>query len=275
MTVSEDSPNRFGHTDLQILDGLPSILELLRVLVNILDPNDRLHTDSTRLTALRILDTAFEVAGSYIANYPSLVTLIQDHGCKYLFQLARSDNPNVLYMSLRVISAMFETMRQHLKLQHELFLAFTIDRLGPSEAVKSQIAAMQQKGLIASPRPGPPVPTSQAASVSSLTLSEGDGSAGPSRPAIAPAKGELRELMLETLSFIVRYPSFMVDLFVNYDCDINCEDLFEKLIDFLTKVSLSIVVSDQYLNLCVVRVSIQYQVLVLENLRNKRPRYSV
>lgn len=231
------SSNKFS------IDGLPSILELLRVLVNILDPNDRLHTDSTRLTALRILDTAFEVSGIYIGNYPSLVSLIQDHGCKYLFQLARSDNPNVLYMSLRVISAMFETMRRHLKLQQELFLAFTMDRLGPPEAVKSQIAAMQQKGLLASPRPGTPVSTSQVASTSSLSLPEGENGAGPSRPAIAPAKGEMRELMLETLNLIARHPSFMVDLFVNYDCDTNCEDLFEKLIDFLTKVYPSVSVS--------------------------------
>ncbi|KAI5124326.1 hypothetical protein M0805_008933 [Coniferiporia weirii] len=211
--------------------GLPSTVELLRVLINILDPNDRLHTDSTRLTSLRVLNTALEVSGSHIGAYPSLISLIQDHGCKYLFQLARSDNPNVLYMSLRVISTILETMRTHLKLQQELFLTFTVDRLAPSTPTKAQITYInQQKGLLSSPRPGTPV-----LSTPNAPAEENEENVGPSKPAAAPAKGETRELLLETLNHVARHPSFMVDLFENYDCDVNCEDMFEKLIDFLTR----------------------------------------
>ena len=53
---------------------------------------------------------------------------------------------------------------------------------------------------------------------------------------MAPAKGETRELMLEIFVNMARHSSFMVDLYANYDCDTNCEDLFERLMDFLTKV---------------------------------------
>ncbi|KAL5490206.1 GEA2 [Sanghuangporus weigelae] len=215
--------------------GLPSIVELLRVLVKITDPNDRTHTDSTRLTSLRILNTAFEVAGSRIGDYPTLISIIQDEGCKNFFQLARSDNPRVLYMSLRTISSMLETMRTHLKLQQELFLSFSIDRLAPSVPTRAQIVSIaQQKGLTVSPRPGTPVNGTSNSSIQSLSETEEENVA-PAKPAIAPAKGETKELMLETLNQIARYPGFMVDLFVNYDCDVNCEDLFEKLVNFLTK----------------------------------------
>ncbi|KAL5533225.1 GEA2 [Sanghuangporus sanghuang] len=215
--------------------GLPSIVELLRVLVKISDPNDRTHTDSTRLTSLRILNTAFEVAGSRIGDYPTLIGIIQDEGCKNLFQLARSDNSKVLYMSLRVISSMLETMRTHLKLQQELFLSFSVDRLAPSVPTRAQIVSMaQQKGLTVSPRPGTPVNGASNSPIQLLGESE-EENVGPAKPAIAPAKGETKELMLETLNQIARYPGFMVDLFVNYDCDVNCEDLFEKLVNFLTK----------------------------------------
>lgn len=218
------------------IDGLPSIVELLRVLVKISDPNDRTHTDSTRLTSLRILNTAFEVAGSRIGDYPTLMDIIQDEGCKNLFQLARSDNPKVLYMSLRVITSMLETMRTHLKLQQELFLSFSIDRLAPSVPTRAQIVSLaQQKGLSVSPRPGTPVNGSSNSSMQSLGETE-EENVGPSKPSIVPAKGETKELMLETLNQIARYSGFMVDLFVNYDCDVNCEDLFEKLVNFLTKV---------------------------------------
>lgn len=208
------------------------------MLINILDPNDRLHTDSTRQTALRILNTAFEVAGAQINEYPSLMGLIQDRGCKFLFQLARSDNPYMLHMALRVITTMFDTMRAHLKLQQELFLAFTVDRLTPTVLSKAQLLALDQMRFsTSSPRPGTPVPASPNPGGSPPSAEVEPENTGSLRPAVAPAKGETRELMLETLHHLARHPSFMVDLYVNYDCDINCEDLFDKLLDFLSKVS--------------------------------------
>lgn len=224
-----------------IIDGLPSILELLRVLINVLDPNDQQHTDSTRLIALRTLNAAFEESGYHIPRFPSLKALIVDHGCKYMFQLARSDNIWVLQAALRAISTMFETMRKHLKLQQELFLAFAIDRLAQPSMLqpgKGQVSTVQGKksSFTSSPRPGTPsLPTNAAPEVEA----EADkGIAISSRVLVAPARGESRDLLLETLIHISRYTSFMVDLYINYDCDVNCENVFERLIDFLTKVSL-------------------------------------
>ncbi|RPD79920.1 Sec7-domain-containing protein [Lentinus tigrinus ALCF2SS1-7] len=213
--------------------GLPSILELLRVLINILDPNDQAHTDSTRLTALRTLNVAFEVSGSRICAYPSLSALVLDHGCKYLFQLARSDHPVVLQTSIRTIATMFETMRPKLKLQQELFLAFTIDRLAAAPAPSGpKSMTLAQKALAGSPRGGTPVPGTPL-----LGPPESDPENVPSTPRliVPPARGDTRELLLETLCQISRHPSFMVDLYTNYDCDMNCENMFERLIDFAAK----------------------------------------
>ncbi|KAJ6618317.1 hypothetical protein B0H10DRAFT_1795581 [Mycena sp. CBHHK59/15] len=219
--------------DFVTTDGLPSILELLRVLINVLDPNDQQHTDSTRLVALGILNAAFEASGPRIPEFPSLLVLILDSGCKFLFQLARSENPSVLHSALRTISTVFDTMRQHLKLQQELFLAFTIDRLAPPAPPPGK---KPPNGLYAgSPRPGTPVPGSPALGSSEGKQEAETGTSTPSRVLVTPARGETRDLILETLSQISRHPSFMVDLYINYDCDINCENLFERLIDFLTK----------------------------------------
>jgi brefeldin A-resistance guanine nucleotide exchange factor 1 len=213
-------------------DGLPAIIELLRVLINILDPNDQVHTDSTRLTALGILNAAFEVSGSRIGDYPSLQTLVIDPGCKFLFQLARSENTAVLHLTLRTISTVFETMRKLLKLQQELFLAFTIDRLAPPVISTPHL---NKKGTF-SPRPTTPA-SSTPTLVSEADPETGRESPAPARhPKASPARGETRDLILETLGQISRHSSFMVDLYTNYDCDINCENLFERLVDFLTKV---------------------------------------
>ncbi|CCM03853.1 uncharacterized protein FIBRA_06002 [Fibroporia radiculosa] len=207
--------------------GLASIIELLRVIIHVLDPNDQLHTDSIRLTALRILNVIFEASGSRICEFPSLCALVVDQGCKFLFQLARSDNSAVLQTTLRTTSTMFETMRRKLKLQQELFLAFTIDRLAPPPSAKSHAGLPNNKSSSASPRPATPIPPGL----------DGDSDKAPPTPRIlvAPARGDTRELILETLSQISRHPSFMVDLFVNYDCDMNCENMFERLIEFATK----------------------------------------
>jgi brefeldin A-resistance guanine nucleotide exchange factor 1 len=224
-----------------LIDGLPALLELLRVLVNILDPNDQVHTDSTRLSALGILNATIETCGTRIGDYPSLAVLIVDHGCKYLFQLARSDNHSVLQAALRTISSLFETMRPHLKLQQELYLAFSIDRLAAPPLLKPSMTKRNQTN---SPRPGTSASSTPALGPVDTELELEKGSPVPSRPPVQPARGDTRDLMLETLSQISRHPSFMVDLYTNYDCDINCENLFERLIEFLTTVSLPHVTLD-------------------------------
>ncbi|KAF5365564.1 hypothetical protein D9757_010895 [Collybiopsis confluens] len=195
-----------------LLDSLPSILELLRVLVNVLDPNDQQHTDSTRLVVL---------------------ALVLDPGCKYLFQLARSENLTVLHAALRTISTMFDTMREHLKLQQELFLAFTIDRLAPPPAANAK-GNSSKKSALAGPT-GTPRPSTPTLGPAEAERDSENGTSTPTRILVAPARGETRNLVLETLNQISRHPSFMVDLYTNYDCDINCKNLFERLIEFLTK----------------------------------------
>lgn len=206
------------------------------MVINILDPNERVHTDSTRLLGLGILNTVFEVSGPRLGKFPSLRAMIIDHGCKYLFQLARSENPSILHLALRTIATMMNTMRKYLKLQQELFLSFTLDRLAPPAAGKfPKLGTPLTKGGSFSPRIGTPRTFSPL--LEPVDDSEVEkGSPTPNRPSALPARGETRELLLETLCQISRHPGFMVELFVNYDCDSNSENLFERLIDMLTKV---------------------------------------
>jgi len=45
--------------------------------------------------------------------------------------------------------------------------------------------------------------------------------------------------MLETLAQVASKPSFMVDCWVNFDCSTESEDMFERLIAFLIRVSIT------------------------------------
>jgi brefeldin A-resistance guanine nucleotide exchange factor 1 len=203
--------------------------------VNILDPHDRVHTDSTRLLALGVLNTSFEVSGSRLGDFPTLRAMILDHGCKYLFQLAQSENSSVFQLTLRTISTMMNALRKHLKLQQELFLAYTLDRLAPPVTGKqSRLGTPLPRSGFFSPRIG--TPRSHSPSLEFVDETEVEGSPTPNRPSVIPARGGARDLLLETLSQISSHPGYLVELFSNYDCDINAENLFDRVLDLLTKV---------------------------------------
>ena len=214
--------------------SLPSIRELFRVLVNLLDPHDKQHTDTMRIIALRIIDVALEVAGPSIAKHPSLASLAKDSLCRNLFQLVRSDNMSLLNESLRVAGTLLATCRQVLKLQQELFLAYLVACLHP------RVEIPREPGIDPSLYEGVPKvpklvkqPTSTAGSGRSTPVPVKDrqnlGLEGGQR------KPEAREAMVENIGALSRIPSFLAELFVNYDCETDRSDLCEDMIGLLSR----------------------------------------
>ena len=214
--------------------SLPSIRELFRVLVNLLDPYDRQHTDTMRIMALRIIDVALEVAGPSIAKHPSLASLAKDSLCKNLLQLVRSDNMGLLNESLRVAGTLLATCRSVLKLQQELFLSYLVACLHP------KVEIPQEPGIDPSLYDGVPKvpklvkqPSSAAGSGRSTPVPIKDrqslGLEGGSR------KPDAREAMVESIGALARIPSFLVELFVNYDCEVDRSDLCEDLVGLLSR----------------------------------------
>jgi brefeldin A-resistance guanine nucleotide exchange factor 1 len=131
---------------------------------------------------------------------------------------------------------MFETMRSDLKLQQELFISFTLDRLEPPmNPIRSHVGS-NNRSMPSTPVVPPSSAGTPAASNGMDEAASETSSLPAPRPPVLPAKGETRELLLQTLNHMCRSSNFMVDVYVNYDCDINCEDLLERLIAFATKV---------------------------------------
>lgn len=50
---------------------------------------------------------------------------------------------------------------------------------------------------------------------------------------------EMKEVALEALVQLWRIPSFVTELYINYDCDFYCSNLFEDLTKLLSKVTSS------------------------------------
>lgn len=214
--------------------SLPSIQELFRVLVNLLDPHDRQHTDNMRVMALRIIDVALEVAGPSITKHQSLSGLARDRLCQYLFQLVRSDNMGVLQASLRVAGTLLATCREVLKLQQELFLSYLVACLHPQVEIPREpgIDSALYEGIPQAPKLVKPAP-SHGGSGRSTPVPVKDrqklGLEGGLR------KPDAREAMVESIGALVRIPSFMVELFVNYDCEIDRADLCEDMVGLLSR----------------------------------------
>jgi brefeldin A-resistance guanine nucleotide exchange factor 1 len=214
--------------------SLPSIRELLRVLVNLLEPHDRQHTDAMRIMALRIIDVALEVAGPSIARHPSLASLAKDSLCRNLFQLVRSDNMSLLSESLRVAGTLLSTCRSVLKLQQELFLSYLVACLHP------RVQIPQEPGIDPSLYAGVPQapklvkqPITSSSSGRSTPVPVKDrqklGMEGGSR------KPDAREAMVESIAALARIPSFLVELFINYDSEVDRADLCEDFVGLLSR----------------------------------------
>ncbi|PFH55825.1 hypothetical protein XA68_17561 [Ophiocordyceps unilateralis] len=217
--------------------SLPSVRELFRVLVNFLDPNDRQHTDTMRVMALRILHVALEVSGPFIARHPALAVIAEDRLCCYLFQLVRSDNMAVLQEALIVAGTLLATCRGILKLQQELFLSYLVACLNPTVHIP------REPGIdpsLYSDIPETPKlvkqPASQRGSGRSTPVPIKDrqrlGLEGGAR------KPDARQAMVEGIGVLSRMPNFVTELFVNYDCDEDRADLCEDLIGLLSRNAL-------------------------------------
>ncbi|EFR03206.1 ARF guanine-nucleotide exchange factor 2 [Nannizzia gypsea CBS 118893] len=214
--------------------GLPSIRELFRVLIDLLDPHNPQHTDAMRVMSLRIIDVALEVSGPSIAKHPSLAQLAKDDLCRHLFQLIRSDNIVILNSSLRVAGTLLATCRPVLKLQQELFLSYLVACLHPRVEIPREegIDPSLYAGVPRAPKLVKPSP-SQAGSGRSTPVPVKDrqklGMEGGSR------KPEAREAMVESIGALVRIPNFMAELFMNYDCDVDQADLCEDMVGLLSR----------------------------------------
>ncbi|RXN24787.1 Golgi-specific brefeldin A-resistance guanine nucleotide exchange factor 1 isoform X3 [Labeo rohita] len=162
--------------------GLPCLRELFRFLISLTNPHDRHNSDVMMHMGLQLLNVALEAA--HIALYQSLLCLVKDELCRHLIQLLGVDRMNLYAASIRVCFLLFESMREHLKFQLEMYLKKLMD-------------------IITSENPKMPY--------------------------------EMKEMALEAIVQLWRIPSFVTELYINYDCDFYCSNLFEDLTKLLSK----------------------------------------
>ena len=139
--------------------------------------------------ALSLVNIALEAGGPSLGRIAPLVDILRGDVCRHLLRASQCDDLAVFSLALRVVFNLFMSIKDHMKVQLEVFLTSVHLRL------------LHQHG---------------AASSSAAAFAR-------------------EELALESLLEFCREPSLMYDLYTNYDCDVQCTNLFDSLLGLLCR----------------------------------------
>ncbi|CAM9476739.1 unnamed protein product, partial [Sphacelaria rigidula] len=151
------------------------LVNVMRFLSRLSDP--RSNGSAECVLGLSLINIALEAGGADLGRIPALVRVMGGDLCKHLLQNSQTGDLDVLSLTLRVVFNLFNSIKDHLKVQLEVFLTSV-----------------------------------------HLRVLEGANN-GP----------EQQELALESLLEFTREPALMLDVYINYDCDVQCTNLFETI----------------------------------------------
>jgi brefeldin A-resistance guanine nucleotide exchange factor 1 len=128
--------------------GIPALQSVFRFLANLIDPSDHSSDHNTKILGLRLIRTVFETAGKRLGFFPPLVEVIQNELCKNLLQSSQTRDIYVLSLVLRIIFDIFTSVKQHLKIQLEVFFSVIHLRVGESTAATFDHKRMVAESLL-------------------------------------------------------------------------------------------------------------------------------
>ncbi|RLN49010.1 hypothetical protein BBJ28_00015292, partial [Nothophytophthora sp. Chile5] len=161
--------------------GVPLLERILHFISGLISPTE--NEESTCVLGLRLINIVLETAGTGLGNHPCLVSVLQGDLSKFLLQNSETEELAILSLTLRVVFNLFNSIKDHLKVQLEVFFTSVHMRI-----IDSRSSSDEQK-----------------------------------------------ELALESLLEFCREPALMLDLYINYDCDVHCTNLFEVLCKSLAR----------------------------------------
>lgn len=202
---SSKSPYELGRSDekLDIKDpgGTTMLLgQIMHSLSENIDPKNKPSVDNVKFF-LSLINIALEAGGPSLGAMDYAVEVLRGDVCRHLLILSQSEDLAVFSLALRVVFNLFVSIKDHMKVQLEVFLTSVHLRILNISAASSSVSVIANKG--------------QA------------GSTG------ANGSGAREELALESLLEFCREPSLMHDIYTNYDCDMQCTNLFDSIVTTL------------------------------------------
>ena len=113
--------------------GSAAFGRILRFLARLLDPSKNvLHL---RVLGLRLVNTALETGGGGLSRHKVLVLIVQDELCKALLQNSQSTDSTILTLVLRIVFDLLQAVKEHLRVQLEVFFTSIHLRIVSSPSV--------------------------------------------------------------------------------------------------------------------------------------------
>jgi brefeldin A-resistance guanine nucleotide exchange factor 1 len=110
-----------GHSHALQSYGEPVLTRILSWLSSAL--GDAEARRDTIILALEMINSILETGGPVLGRFASVVYVCQAELCKFLIPVSRSSDPVVLALALRAVFNLFVSMKQHLKVQLEVFFS--------------------------------------------------------------------------------------------------------------------------------------------------------
>jgi hypothetical protein len=172
------------------------MLKIIKVLSDMVNSNTnkKYNPDSIKF-GLQLINVALEAGGTALSSIAPLVDVLRNDICRHLLKATQSEDLGIFSLSLRVVFNLFMSIKDHMKVQLEVFLSSVHLRL-----------------------------LDQSSNLSSSS-------------ALVAASAARDELILESLLEFCREPALMQDLYTNYDCDVQCTNLFDAIINTLCRRS--------------------------------------
>ena len=101
--------------------GIKAMARILKYLTVIINPNQVDSDQSLREFGLRLIIVALETAGHHLNDHRELITILQDDLCRQLLINSQSAHFLILSLTLRVIFDLFNAVKQHIRVQLEVF----------------------------------------------------------------------------------------------------------------------------------------------------------
>jgi len=166
--------------------------------------------------ALSLVNVALEAGGTHLGQLQPIVEILRGDICRHLLVATQSDDLVVFNLSLRVVFNLFVSIKDHMKVQLEVFLNSVHIRL-------LQQSKVQQHQSFAKNAPSSSLPGLGGTSASDKVLNLWNAR---------------EEMILESLLEFANEPLVLQDLYVNYDCDVKCTNLYDTIISVLCTKSL-------------------------------------
>jgi len=133
--------------------GIGALQRVFRFLVNLINPSDEKSDkgESTKLSkvlGLRLIRTVFETTGKHLGYCAPLVEVVQNELCKFILQNSQTKDIYILSLVLRIVFDMFATVKQHLRVQLEVFFASVHMRIGESPTAPYEHKEMVIESLL-------------------------------------------------------------------------------------------------------------------------------